>query len=364
MAEREVYLDEAGYTGGNLLDPQQPVYALAAVSLSKEAAQDLVAQCFPRVKLRELGHTSLVRHARGQQQLVDFIHALAKHPDSASVDVAHKEYVLLGLLVDFWIESAMHRDGYNLYEGGANIALVNATYLTLGALLGNDGRREFLRRFQVMVRDRTDFAYESFWDTVRDLCKRHPEFDEKLFGLYVTANERLGRGHLWTLPKHLLDLGEYGLLKTVNHWREKTDDPLRLLHDANTALARNAEAWNVWLSADAPPAIVGQDRRITRYPLCASIELVDSVSHVQLQLADLVAGATAALMGAKVSQDPKHPQYVEALKKSPLLKHCLIGGVWPSASVTPQDLETEGPVHGDAAEYMAALLKRSRQRTE
>lgn len=358
----EVYLDEAGYTGSNLLDREQPVYALAAISLTDEAAQELKARCFPRVRMRELKHTALVRSPRGRAQLIDFAHALAERPDSASVTVAHKEAVLVGLFVDFWIEPAMHRDGYNLYEGGANIGLVNITYLTLGALLGDDGRREFLRRLQVMIRDRTDFAYESFWTTVRDLCRAHPRFDEDLFGLYVTANGRLGgRSHLRSLPEHLLDLGDYGLLQTVSHWRDKTPDPLRLLHDANTELARKGDEWKVWLSSDAPPALVGQDRRTTRYPLCASIELVDSAAHLQLQLADLVAGATVAMLRQNAGEDPRHPEYVEALRKSPLLKHCLIGGVWPTDKVTPQDLDTEGPVHGDAAEYMAALMSNTRR---
>jgi hypothetical protein len=43
----------------------------------------------------------------------------------------------------------------NLYERGGNIALNNVSYLTLGTCLGLDGRRELLRQFQVMTRDRT-----------------------------------------------------------------------------------------------------------------------------------------------------------------------------------------------------------------
>jgi hypothetical protein len=360
MPAFEVYLDEAGYTGPDLLNPDQPVYTLASVALSPEVAQDLKARCFASVKARELHHSALIRRPRGRQQIVDFIHALAEYPDSATVTVAHKPYVLLGLLVDYWPEPAMRLDGINLYERGANIGLVNVTYIVLGAVLGEEGRREFLRRFQVMVRDRTAFACESFWGTVRDLCREHPNFDDT-FGIYEAANLRLGRDHLWGLPHDLLDLGEYGLLQTVSHWRGKTVEPLRLVHDNNTSLARHRELWDVWLSPDAPAAVMGQDRRVTRFPLNGTIELADSVTHVPLQLADLVAGATATMLNPRAGRAPKHPDYVEALRKSPLLEHCAIGGVWPSDKVRPEDLETDGPVYGDTAEYMTSLVVRARE---
>jgi hypothetical protein len=359
----EVYLDEAGYTGSDLVNREQPVYALAAVALSDDVAQDLVARCFPGVKARELKHSALSFKSRGRQRILDFVRALSERPNSASVVIDHKECVLVGMLVDFWIESAMHLHGADLYERGANIGLMNVTHLTLGALRGDDGRREFLRRFQVMVRDRTVFAYESFWSTVDDIRQKHPRFDDDLFGLYAMANARLGGlRHLWSLPEHLLDLGDHGFLQTVSHWREKTDEPIRLIHDEAAALVRNRARWTAILSKDVPPAIVGQDRRTTRFPLDASLDLASSAAHVQLQLADILAGAATALVQPSAGRAPKHPDYVEALRESPLMEHCLIGGVWPTAMVTPEELETEGPVLGDAASHIGAIVARAQGR--
>ncbi len=356
----DVYLDEAGYTGSDLVNRDQPVYTLASVALLDEAARDLIARCFPDVKTKELKHSSLSFRSRGRKQMLEFAHALPEYPDSATVLVDHKECVLVGILVDFWVESAMYRDGFNLYEGGSNIGLMNVTFMTLGALLGDEGRREFLRRFQVMVRDRTVFAYESFWGSLEELRRKHPRFDEDLFGLYAIANRRLGGlRHLWQLPKHLLDLGDYAFLQTVSHWRGKTDEPIRLVHDHSSAMVRNQQLWTTLLSSDVPPEVVGQDRRTTRFPLNATLELASSASHPQLQIADLVAGAVAAMMLPNVGRTPKHADYVQALRDSPLMKHCLIGGVWPTDSVTPEDLETEGPVYGDAASQIAAIIARA-----
>lgn len=359
----DVYLDEAGYTGTDLMSRDQPVYTLASVALSDDVAQQLAARCFPGVQARELKHSKLSFYRRGRGQILDFMRALAEHPASASAVAIHKEAVLIGLLVDFWIESTLYVHGVDLYEGGANIGLRNVTYLTLQALLGDDGRREFLRRFQVMLRDRTVFSYDSFWGMLDEIRRQHPHFDDDLFGLYAMANARLGGiRHLWSLPRHLADLGDYAFLQTVSHWREKTEDTIRLVHDETTTLTRNQDRWRAIISAEVPPAIVGQDRRAMRFPLNASLELANSASYVQLQLADIVAGATAAVFQVAAGRASKHPDYVDALRESSLMGHCLIGGVWPTADVTPEQLETQGPNHGDAASLIGTIVARASPR--
>ena len=37
--------------------------------------------------------------------------------------------------------------------------------------------------------------------------------------------------------------------------------------------------------------------------------------------------------------------------------NALAGGVWPIALVRPEELETDGPVLGDAAEFISGLMK-------
>jgi hypothetical protein len=80
----------------------------------------------------------------------------------------------------------------------------------------------------------------------------------------------------------------------------------------------------------------------------------DSRHFPQLQIADLVASAARAHANGLVarSKDP----FLDALRDAGLM-NALAGGVWPSASVRPEELETEGPVLGDAAEFISRLVK-------
>ena len=61
-------------------------------------------------------------------EVIEFVRRVPKNK-IAFVGV-HKEFVLLAFLIDFWLEPLAHRDGVNLYERGANIALFRPALLT------------------------------------------------------------------------------------------------------------------------------------------------------------------------------------------------------------------------------------------
>lgn len=152
----------------------------------------------------------------------------------------------------------MHQDGVNLHERGGNIALNNVSYLTLGTCLGLDGRRELLRRFQVMTRDRTRFAFDGFWDCLEKSIREH-DLISRALGALLVARHKLGYKHLIRLPPGLLDLGDYGLLETVQHWRNalpRTD--FVLIHDQSKFLHKQREFWESVLNPRNPAAVVAK----------------------------------------------------------------------------------------------------------
>lgn len=354
MATVELFLDEAGYTGPDLINRDQPVFTLASTNIVEAEARALLTSCFG-IRQGEVKYANLAKSQRGRTQILDFVRALDLSRKNCAFYSFHKEYLLLAFLVDFWLEPMMHEDGVNLYERGGNIALNNVSYLTLGTCLGLEGRRELLRQFQVMTRDRTRFAFDSFWDSLEKAIREHDLISDALGALPV-ARHRLGYEHLLHLPAGLLDLGDYGLLETVQHWRGNLPGAdFVLIHDQSKFLQKQREFWESVLNPANPTAVVGQDRRTIAFPLpVKGLRLEDSRHFPQLQVADLIASAAREHASGIVarSNDP----FLDALRDAGLLK-ALAGGVWPTASVTPDDLETDGPVLGDAAEFIGGLVK-------
>jgi len=355
MATAELFLDESGYTGPDLIDQEQPVFTLASTNISEAEAHSLLQSCFGTGQA-EVKFVRLVRSHRGRSQIVDFVRALDLARSNCAFYSFHKQFLLLAFLIDFWLEPMMREDGVNLYERGGNIALNNVSYLTLGTCLGLEGRRELLRQFQVMTRDRTRFAFDSFWDSLEKAIREH-ELIGRALGALPVARHRLGYEHLVRLPEGLLDLGDYGLLETVEHWRNKLPEMAFLLtHDESKFLQKQREFWESVLNPQNPVAVVGQDRRTICFPVpVTGLRLADSEQFPQLQVADLIAGAARADGSRIVNRSDN--AFCDVLVDAGL-RSALAGGVWPSDAVHPDDLETNGPVHRDAAEYIATLVRR------
>jgi hypothetical protein len=260
MATIEIFLDEAGYTGPDLVNRDQPVFILASTNVSEAEARSLLTSCFGARK-GEVKFASLAKSDRGKAQVIEFLRAVDLSRGNCAFYSFHKQFVLWAHVIDFWLEPMKREDGLNLYERGGNIALNNVSYLTLGTCLGLDGRRELLRQFQVMTRDRTRFAFDSFWDSLEKVIREHDLIGQVLGALPV-ARRRLGHEHLVRLPNGLMDLGDYGLLGTVQHWREKLPGAnFALINDESKFLQKQREFWESVLSPANPAAVVGQDRR-------------------------------------------------------------------------------------------------------
>ena len=357
----EVFLDEAGYTGPDLINRDQPAFVLASTILDADRCRALLDRHFGSDRDGEVKHARLAKTKRGRVQLLRFFEDLLRTPEHACFFGFHKEFILLALLIDFWLEPLAHRDGVNLYERGANIALSNVSYITLGATLGADGRRELLRRFQVMHRDRTEFAYASFWDLFYESVRRHKLIEDALVGL-VVAERELGWDHLNDLSKDMLDLGDYGLLQTVEHWRaQRACSDLLLVHDTSKMIERNRAKWEAILDPANPPAIVGQDRRTIEFPLpVRGLDIAESHDFAQLQVADLVAGGACAVMRNRANGSKN--EYAADLINLGIL-NLVGGGVWPTSAISPEQLETDGPALADSADFIGRLIERRKMTT-
>jgi hypothetical protein len=69
----------------------------------------------------------------------------------------------------------------------------------------------------------------------------------------------------------------------------------------------------------------------------------------------LIASAARAHAGSLLVRTSN--VFLDALVEAGLL-NALAGGVWPTAAVRPEELDTNGPVFGDADTHISRFLKR------
>ena len=108
-----VYFDESGNTGQDLLNRDQPVFALASVHFEPETQAELAA-IFAGTRATELKYSALKRNSRGQQMVLEFLRHSAVTAASVKVALIDKRFMLYAKLVDVVHERLAHAQGLNL----------------------------------------------------------------------------------------------------------------------------------------------------------------------------------------------------------------------------------------------------------
>src|SRR5579885_2185565 len=126
-------MDESGFTGEDLLNPDQPFFVHASTTISDGEVSELREKFFPHVQGPELKHKNLAKYSRGRRSVVEFLKSIRGQQNRFSSFIVHKEFTLLTYLIDLWVEPLLHMDGIDLYKDGANVAMANMTYFCLDA---------------------------------------------------------------------------------------------------------------------------------------------------------------------------------------------------------------------------------------
>ena len=352
--------DESGNTGANLLDPTQPVFALASVNLPVDEARTLVRATAGNAG--ELHFVQLRRSTGGRQRIIEALNADVLAPQRVRLSVYHKPFMVTTKIVDLLIEPMAHEDGVNLYEGGANIAMSNVWHLLMPYHLGADRYHQLQAMFVTMVRERTWQTVTAFFQFVGRL---YDEFDGNEWQselALLLASQRIGKAKYYKWSDSDLDPAIPSFYDLASFWTGTLRTEFEILHDVSRPLANEQAMLEVLMSTEAPTAIIGFDRRTHAFPIRAKgIQFVDSSANPQVQLADLV--ASAAAFGAKRKVLRRGDGFVDAILESKALSGQL-NIVWPSKRVTPQELGTVGKGGLEPFEYMAKFTREARRRRE
>jgi Protein of unknown function (DUF3800) len=90
---QEIYCDESGFTGNNLLDEATPFFAYATVAVSHEEAEEFVERVIKdyKVQTSELKFQKLIKYSRGKQAITYILKAFSHR---AKVSINDKKFNL------------------------------------------------------------------------------------------------------------------------------------------------------------------------------------------------------------------------------------------------------------------------------
>ncbi|MFZ0023629.1 DUF3800 domain-containing protein, partial [Acinetobacter sp.] len=130
-----VYFDEAGNTGPELLDKDQPVFVLAANCFDDEKADELIKKLAIQ-NGHEAKFKKLRSSERGQRKILALLGEVIAEKEKVKVTIYHKKYMAMGLLLDFLVEPLYAEQGRNFSANKRNIWTNNIFFYMLDRCYG------------------------------------------------------------------------------------------------------------------------------------------------------------------------------------------------------------------------------------
>lgn len=355
-----VAFDEAGNTGQNLLDPNQPVFVTAGVFLSDVEIDDMRAH-LGWAEDEELHFKVLKRSRKGIAMILRVFESPIITDASVKAFAIHKPFMVTTKIIDMLMEELAHRHGLDLYRDGGAHATANLFHAVGPAFCGPERYREMLLGFVTMVRTGRPSAIRRFYDGLRDM---YAVCEDGTFAAGIAtliATEEIIGDVLSGRGLTDLDPAIPAFIQVAGAWDAQLRREWHVVHDESKPIAYEQDRIECFFDhPDEPRQGVGRGNHYVELPLRATkLELRPSHEVAQIQIADVLASATAYVLRG-VSDPSFRDELWDELAVSPLME-LSIGRVWPSTEMDPAELGRTGD-DGSMVKLSGELIARGMER--
>jgi len=348
-----IFCDESGNTGPALLDAAQPVFVLASNNFTAAEAGTLL-DIVRSNQAAEAKFSNLKGSPQGARRIAEFFHHALMQPERVMCSVTHKEYMVVSKIVDVIEETLAHRDGLDLYERGANIALANLHFFATRRISNPKFFSAMLTSFVDMVRHPRRDTIERFYYWARRVYESMPEKHRIVLGPILASGPMI-REILANNEPRSIDPAVSNAILHCSLWGDRFREEFDVVHDRSKPVYAERAGIEKFMDRTVEPKVIGYDRRKFSFPLRArSLTFADSHQVPQLQVSDLVAGALAAHAVNKISG--KDAELAKTLEDAGIMRF-IANILWPSPEVDPKKLGTEEVGGINPVEYIAEHME-------
>lgn len=345
-------IDESGYTGYDLMNPEQRFQGATAIAIDDDEARRLIREHLPRLQADELKYRALARRPANHPRLLALQRDLLTHYKCVTY-VCDKRFLLLLMFLDYAVEPFYHKRGIDFYEDGQNYALASLLYVTGPTLLGKGALEQLLASFQRAVKEKSPVALTELVDAAR--ASRWQELPEALGPLALYAAPECLQAIV--TPGVTTDAALVVLESLISRMEIMADGPYRVEHDQSKNLLTYHDLLQRYIHHD--DAITFRQSKIASitFPLkLQSVTQVDSRASPAVQLADVMIGAAIeaanTLMGHRAGA--LDAQQIISLYADHQLIHML-----PSINFEKQKRFRQGTQAAQVIDYFAKNFRSS-----
>jgi hypothetical protein len=272
----------------------------------------------------------------------------------------NKQFVTLVKAVDFLMEPAITRAGYDFYKNGFCWKYANYIYIGMTAISKANVYDEFVAAYQSFSRNPSPDALRELKQSLK-LMEKKVDLEIKIFfGEFILGCEIHTDYFDLNKFKATNDLQLTTMLAIVSYWRQNHEDDFTIIHDDSSNFLRQKETWDALTSHDVPKYLhpLG-DGSFVQYPLRVMQTLsIKSHENHSVQLCDILAGFATQNFKNDLKGLDARPIYKEAMEAG--LGEILYNSIRPGTEFP--DFPPEKLTGLDAPALLAQLIKRAEDR--
>lgn len=272
-----LYFDEAGYTGPDLTNKEQPYFALASIRMTDDEVACMKKDIGYCEWGKELHFKSMYTNPHGRVMLDKIFNHPLMDDNHVLPSFAYKRYCIYANIVNILVETMYYNQGVNLYEGSKNLILANGLYYFATLHPNKDLMTEFENCFVTMVRKPSVGSVANFYRTTDKLvynADTKDGFFEMLSEIPPTIQyikEAL------TDKKFYIDPTIPLFSVSIQEWYKRTGEKDTVLFDSSEPFYANKEFMEHLRDMDVPETVVGYGKEKHVYPLpVGNMEIVKS----------------------------------------------------------------------------------------
>lgn len=333
-----VFFDEAGNTGDNLLDINQPTFTLASHDLTLEEVNHVLKPLYSIVKSNELHFKNLAKRPRYQKELVALLNNDILKGNRSFTYIVHKEFSIIIHIVDRLIEHVMYMNGIDLYQQGQNLTMANMMYILYKSVWMGDFQN-ICRLFVLWVRQKTVESCDTFYRAVFNFfekIKLNNIIGDEFIGFIVISHQYRNEIQNGFDETYTLDPTLSTFRASCNSWLKKYPEKPEVIFDVSKPIKHFLPIINMLKAADEK--IVGYGKRKYQFKLnIGELRFENSHQFPQIQLADLVA-SSLNICAKELASGRELSGFIKDIYDSFLFQDLSGDAMWPSDNVTPESI--------------------------
>ena len=317
----KVYFDEAGNSGDNLLDKDQPIYVLASHNFNEEETRKILA---PLLSLKdgEIHFYKLCKYKKYHKSIIEVLNNDLLDCSRIVMATADKRFALWCNIVDKLVEPfyyyVLHED---MNKGGRKLQLANILYSLQNRIEDKELIEDFLQSFQNYYREKDPEKRNEYKEDFLIALGRIEVIEDEYVQEFVGDISVCNVYELWDKPgqKYFLDFSISEFNYSCNRWGEILKQKFDVYHDNSKQIEYWAEYIKFTTDERIPETVVGYGDRKHVYPLkIDKLELVDSKTSIEIQLADLFASSTSFYL--RKTMNDTNEQFIKELGETIFFK--------------------------------------------